>query len=173
MVAQKTVTHEGGKIVGEGICLFIPPQAIPKDDSPTITLQACIGGPFYLSKGLQFVSPVYLAQPPFAFHENVALSLEIFARLESEEDCNKLVFMTSPSKHDIIDGEPRWKFEVNEDELPIFHVGEKMGTIELKHFCFFGFAGDIIMCFISVIIYDNIYHVCVVCRAWLLQAELL
>ena len=127
--------------MGEGISLFIPHGAIPKGDSCTISLQACIGGPFYLPKGLQFVSPIYLAQPPFAFHENVILSLEVFAKLESEKDCDELVFVTSPSKHDIVDKEARWKFEVNQDNEPSFHIGEKIGRIELKHFCFFGFAG--------------------------------
>lgn len=140
-VSRQKVTHEGGTIEGEGIRLVIPHRAIPEDDSPTISLQACIGGPFYLPKHLQFVSPVYLAQPPFAFHENVSLSLELFARLESQEDSDKLVFVTSPSKHDVVDKEARWKFEVNHDKEASFDVVKKIGTIELKHFCFFGFAG--------------------------------
>lgn len=135
------MTHQGGEIVGKGIHLFIPLGAIPKGDSPTISLQACIGGPFYLPKGLQFISPVFLAQPPFAFHENVTLSLEMFARLESERDCSNVVFVTSPSKHDIVHKEARWKFEVDEGDIPHFRMGEKNGRIKLKHFCFFGFAG--------------------------------
>ena len=105
---EGTLTSLGGEISGTGIQLTIPQGAIPGGDSIDISLKACIGGPFYLPKGYKFVSPVFLAQPPFAFHKEVILEMEIFAELEE----NELVFVTSSSKPEIVEDKAEWKFKV-------------------------------------------------------------
>ena len=134
------LAHDGGEIRGEGICLSIPPGAIGTNDFLKISLKACIGGPFYLPEGLQFVSPVYLIQPHYIFHKNVTLSLEVFSALDSEEDRTRLVFVTSSYKQDADDKRARLMFKSCEGELG-FDMEKKIATMEMKHFCFTAMAG--------------------------------
>ena len=129
---EGTLTSLGGEISGTGIQLTIPQDAIPGGDSIDISLKACIGGPFYLPKGFKFVSPVFLAQPPFAFHKKVILEMEIFAELEE----NELVFVTSSSKPDIVDDEAEWKFKVTNTK-PEFCDEKSPEWLKLTTFAFF------------------------------------
>ena len=133
---EGTLTSLGGEISGTGIQLTIPQDAIPGGDSIVISLKACIGGPFYLPKGFKFVSPVFLVQPPVAFHKKVILEMEIFAELEE----NELVFVTSSSKPDIVDDEAEWKFKVTNTK-PKFCDEKKSGMVNVNHFCFFSLGG--------------------------------
>ena len=45
---EAIMTNKGGIIKGEGIELSVPPGAISEGDEITITIQACVGGPFCL-----------------------------------------------------------------------------------------------------------------------------
>ena len=134
--------HDGGNIKGEGIHLSIPRGAIHTDDSPMISLRACIAGPFFLPEGFQFVSPVYLIQPHYVFNKNVTLSLEVFSKLDSEEDCSHLIFVTSSSRHDTVEKGKRWTFQLHEGKLSC-DVEKKTVTTEFKHFCQVAAAGNL------------------------------
>ena len=130
------LSFNGGEIICTGIKLTIPQGAIRRGESINMSLRTCIGGPFYLPKGYKFVSPVFLAQPSFTFHKDVILKMEIFAEVEKEE----LVFVTSPSKPDIVKDKAEWKFKAA-TRKPKLNAGNNFGVIHLKHFCFFSFAG--------------------------------
>ena len=136
-LSERILTFDGGEIVGTGIKLTIPQGAIPKGDSIKVSLQACIGGPFYLPKGYRFISPVFLAQPPFIFHKDVILKMEIFADVEEDE----LVLVTSSSKPDIVGDESQWTFR-EEASKPKFCDGKKFGVVPLNHFTLFAFRGE-------------------------------
>ena len=133
------ITREGGKIEGEGIRLVVPPGAVAGNDEANISLQACLGGPFCLPEGLNFLSPVYLIEPPFAFHDNVTLSIDMFIKLDTEEDLDEIKFVTSPTKGVVVEENAQWNFRVY--GAPKFSVGSNQGEIDLKHFCFAAFAG--------------------------------
>ena len=130
------LAFNGGEIICTGIKLTIPQGAIRWGESINMSLRTCIGGPFYLPKGYKFVSPVFLAQPSFTFHKDVILKMEIFAEVEKED----LVFVTSPSKPDIVKDKPEWKFKAA-TRKPKLNAEKLFGVIHLKHFCFFSFAG--------------------------------
>ena len=140
---MQKLTHEGGEIKGEGIHLSIPRGAIRTNDSPIISLRACIAGPFFLPEGFQFTSPVYLIQLHYVFDENVALSLEVFSKLDSEEDYSHLAFVTSSSRHDIIEKRKRWTFISHKGKLSC-DVEKKTVTMEFKHFCPVAVAGNFV-----------------------------
>lgn len=134
---EVTITKKGGKIEGEGVSLTVPPGAV--NDEVTISLQACIGGPFCLPEDLAFISPVYLIQPPCVFHSALTLSIKMFVDLETQEDCDEVVFVTSPTKKVLNeDNEAQWNFRTYGS--PRLTIGERNGEIDLKHFCFAALA---------------------------------
>ena len=133
--AEKEVDHRGAQVIGEGIKLRVPENALQSGDSVKIELQGCIKGPFVLPRDTVLVSPVYRVAPPFVFHEEVILTIEHFAVLESDEDCDEMVFITSPTKPKIREktGEAYWKFQVY--AKPECVVRSRHGDVHLRHFC--------------------------------------
>lgn len=136
--AQQTVDRKGATITGEGVKLFIPEGAVPSTDKVDILLQSCLGGPFVLPDDYVFASPVFLFSPPFAFHREVVLTIEHFACLDTDEDCNEIAFFTSKTKPTISKNEPYWYFHQYGE--PKFQRRSRFGTIHLRHFCFGGFG---------------------------------
>ena len=156
--AEKVITSKGGEIVGEGIKLHVPEGAVKAEDDVKISLQACIGGPFSLPEGMDLVSPVYLIEPPFAFHQSLRLSIDLFIELKTEEDSRDIAFVSSSTKyiHDE-NNEVHWKFR-KYGNSPEFHIGGPgcgKGFMDLRHFCFAGFARGIGMPLI-ILFHSNI-----------------
>lgn len=87
-----------------------------------------------------FMSPVYLIQPPFAFHKSVTLSIKLFAILKSKEECENTVFVTSPTRAVEKDENAQWNFKTYGS--PKCSEGSRNGNgeIELTHFCLTSFA---------------------------------
>jgi hypothetical protein len=136
--SEAKIAKEGGEIVGEGITLVVPPGALPEGDPVSISLQACVGGPFYLPNDkMVFMSSVFLIEPPCVFHKSVTLSIDLFTSVKNR-DSERIVFVTSPTKGIIRGESAQWIFK--EYGTPNFSVGSKSGKIELKHFCFASFA---------------------------------
>ena len=127
--------HRGATVIGEGIKLRLPENAVQSGDSVNIELQGCIEGPFVLPHDTVLVSPVYRIAPPFVFHEEVMLTIEHFAVLETDEDCDEMVFITSPKMPKITEKTDKayWKFEVY--TKPECAVSSQHGDVCLKHFC--------------------------------------
>ena len=134
--AKQAVDCNGGTIVGEGIELNVPENAIQPGDSVEIELQGCLGGPFKFPNGITPVSPVYRIAPPFVFHREVTLKIEHFAVLESPDDCEDIVFISSPTKPKIRKHKetPCWKFRIYSH--PECASRGRYGIIRLTHFCF-------------------------------------
>lgn len=134
--AEKVVDSNGATITGEGIRLTVPQYAIQPGDSVTIALQACLDGPFVLPDDTVLVSPVYRIAPPCIFRQDVILTIEHFAELETLEDCNEIVFITSPTKPKLRPHkeEAYWKFK-NLHIKPECKPKSQRGNIYLSHFC--------------------------------------
>ena len=145
---EKKMTKKGGIIIGEEVKLSVPPGAIPADDEVTVSLQACVGGPFSLPQSesgeeLVFISPVYLIQPPIVFRDNVTLSIHTFVEYDDDYDFDDFCFVTSPTQKVLNEkDEPHWVFQkFGFPEFDEESRGRRMrGMIRLKHFCFCGFA---------------------------------
>ena len=137
-IYEKTFTCKGGSVSGSGLSLTIPKEAIPRDESVTISVRPCIGGPFNFPKNYSLISPVYLVEPPFAFHKHLTLHIELFAETEDKED---IYFMTSPPKPTFKDTKAEWNFALGYSKPVLHKTEENIGVMRLKHFCFFAFAG--------------------------------
>jgi hypothetical protein len=132
--------NKGGIIRGEGIQLRIPPNAIgPRQNSrTTISLRACIDGPFQLPNDVHLASPVFLVTcAPFVnFHREVTLTLHHFVQLTSREECERMVFLTSPQTPAV---DKHWRFEISETQ-PLCFQNFTYGEVEVTHFSFVCFG---------------------------------
>lgn len=137
--ARRTVGNDGATIKGEGIQLEVPKNALVPGDSIEIELHGCLGGPFILPEDVVLVSPVYRLAPPCAFREDVVLTIEHFGVLESPEDCDEIVFITSPTKPRIRD-QAYWKFCVYNKVQLKCEIGSRYVNLLLRHFCLGGVA---------------------------------
>ena len=131
--AKKDVDDTGDTIVGEGIKLVVPENALESGDKITVELQACLSGRFVLPDNMVLVSPVYRIAPPCVFHRDVTLTIEHFALLERDTDCNDIVFISSPSKPKISEDQAYWKFHVL--AAPECRPRSQHGKIKVDHFC--------------------------------------
>ena len=139
------IGHRGGTLRGEGAQLRIPPNAIKKRISAKISLQGCISGPFILPEDTQLAtcSPVFLVQytPQYGFQWKVTLTLQHFVHLQTHEQCNDVVLLTSPQMkvEDLDEDYVYWKFTIS-DEQPQCFPHTSYGEVELTHFCFLCFG---------------------------------
>lgn len=134
--AKKTVDSKGTTIKGEGIQLKIPENAIEPGKLVDIAIQGCIDGPFVLPDDIVLVSPVYLFTPSHEFLEDVTLTIEHYAELESDEDCGDVYFITSPTKPEIQkDGEEEVHWEFSVYAQPDCTPRGQHAKLYLRHFC--------------------------------------
>ena len=135
--AEMVVDDKGGTVIGEGIQLDIPENAIVSGDSVDIALQGCLGGPFLLPSGITLVSPVYRIAPPCVFRQEVVLTIEHFAQLELARDCEEMVFITSPTKPKIRQkaAQAQWKFRISEHARLECELRSQKAKLHLRHFC--------------------------------------
>ena len=140
--SSSTVGCKGATLKGEGIQLKVPRNAIKKGKPVDVCLQACTSGPFSPPDGVELVSPVYLVSctPRCIFEREVTLIMEHFVRLQSYEQCNDVVLLTSSEERSRAYDQDGWQFEVA-DQRPKCSPYTTYGEVELTHFCFlcFGF----------------------------------
>ena len=136
-----TIGKKGGVIRGEGIQLRVPPNAIGRQQSRTISLRACIDGPFQLPEDVHLASPVFLVTctPHYDFQREVALTLHHFVQLISCEECDMMVLLTSPQTPTRDKHGSHWRFEVS-DKQPRCFQNITFGEVELTHFSFVCFG---------------------------------
>ncbi len=131
-----SVSSKAKKILWDeiGVFLDIPEGAVPPDKVLNLTVWPCIQGPFVPPPGYQFASPVFIIGPQFKFEKKLLLQLSHFIRLQSSDDCEKMVFLSARStSHFTKDGKLGYHFNLLEGGS--FEVGRPVGSINLSHFC--------------------------------------
>ena len=130
-----TIGDRGGVIRGEGIQLRIPPNAIGRHKSRTISLRACIDGPFQLPEGVHLASPVFLVTctPSGNFYREVTLTVHHFVRLTTHEECEMMVLLTSPQTPTRDKRGQHWRFEIS-DKQPRCFENLTHGEVDVTHF---------------------------------------
>jgi hypothetical protein len=125
------VGNKGGVIRGEGIQLRIPPKATGRQRSRTISLRACIDGPFQLPEDVHLASPVFLVTctPSGNFDREVTLTLHHFVQLTSHEECERMVFLTSLQTPAV---DKHWRFEISKTQ-PLCFQNFTHGEVEVTH----------------------------------------
>ena len=135
------MTAEGANICWEeiGIEFDIPHGAMPEGKSLELSVWPSITGPFVLPEGYDLASPVYLISPAFDFVHNITLRMYHYCGLETEQQCDNMVFISSPATPNIVQPHPQYQFKVL--SKGIFRHSEAYGCVSLKHFCNTAIAG--------------------------------
>ena len=116
----------------------IPPGAIPESKELELTVWPCSDGQFQLPEDYELASPVFLVSPSFEFSHEINLTMYHFSNLEMEEDCERMVFLSSPTAPNMkMAGEkPAYQFRVL--GKGVFKPHRNYGQISLTHFCIIG-----------------------------------
>ena len=121
-----------------GIKLMIPPSAVPYDiQQISIAIQVIASGPFVLPFRCQPISCFYWIQSSHKFLKPVEVHLEHHAELLSEEDCQELAFIVSPSTES---SSPPYQFQFFNEINSNFPVGSSYGMIKVADFSIFSIA---------------------------------
>ena len=122
-----------------GIVLSVPEQALTASVEPLeLSVRPCFTGPFKLPEEYESASPAYLIHPSkrVGFQKKVTLRIQHYARLQSEEDCEKMTFLSASSTPKCVDGSsPVYTFKEIESAKGVFRPGDHQGEIALSHFC--------------------------------------
>ena len=135
---RENVDKHGADIIGEGIHVIIPPNAIDdRDKEVSVTVQACLGGPFEIPSDYEPISPVYLLHPLYVFQTEVELKIKVFADIEHNDD---IIFLTSQDKPTVRKKQNIWIFmeeakDVSAKVQP-FSGGSREVSVSVWHFCF-------------------------------------
>ena len=126
------------QLLDYGIKLIIPPSAAPQDiQQIKIAVQVIASGPFVLPSYCQPISCFYWIQSTHKFLKPVEVHLEHHAELLSEEDCQELGFIVSPSTES---SSPPYQFQFSNGINSIFPVGSSYGIIKVSEFSIFSSA---------------------------------
>ena len=123
---------------GLGVTLKIPPNAVQSSDEPaTVSLRACLPNTvFQYPEGCTPLSAVYHISSNSAFDENIELSIEHFADLETDRQANEMIFFRA-------DSEEKGKYSFTPMEGGVFKVGGHRCTISTRLVPSFVSAGSI------------------------------
>ena len=128
------MTSEGGSIAWKAIGVeFDIPGAVPEGKSLELSVWPSIAGPFVLPEAYDLASPVYLISPAFNFMCDITLSMYHYCNLETEQQCDNMVFLSSPATPNADEPHPQYKFRVLAKGR--FLSQELYGCVSLKHFC--------------------------------------
>ncbi len=132
---RENVDKHGADIIGERIHVIIPPNAIDdKDKEVSVTVQACLEGPFEIPSDYEPMSPVYLLHPPYVFQTEVELKIKVFADIEENDD---IIFLTSQDKPTVRKKQNIWIFmeeakDVSAEVQPFSHGCQEV-SVSVRH----------------------------------------
>ena len=135
-----TATEKDICLEDVGISLSIPRDALPSTDPPLdIQIQPCFSGSFEMPDNVEQVSPAYIVSPSrkVAYQKEVLVKIWHHANLETEEDCEDMVFLSASTSPQYRRNTPVYTFREIRGAKGSFRPGEKQpaGQIALKHFC--------------------------------------
>ncbi len=132
---KETVTSEGMEISWEdiGIAFSIPPGAVPGDELLQLTVRPCLTGPFEPPVGYELTSPTFIVSPAFDFVKDIQLVVYHFVILESDNDCERMTFLSASTTPVYEGSQLQYKFKPLRGG--VFQRSQHFGTISLRHFC--------------------------------------
>ena len=123
-----------------GISLTIPEDALPSTDpSLEVQIQPCFSGSWEVPENLELVSPAYIVEPSrdVVLRKEVLVKIWHHANLETEEDCEDMVFLSASTTPEYRDGSPVYVFREITSAKGSFRPRKEQaaGEIALTHFC--------------------------------------
>ena len=137
-VLRKDITSRGVVLKGMGVCLSVPEESLSSTEEPlTLTIHPCFSGPFELPDDCESASPAYLIKHSrrVEFQKDITVKIHHYASLESEEDCDDMVFLSASSTPEFRGSRPVYVFKEIEGVKGVFRPGYQVGEIALRHFC--------------------------------------
>ena len=136
---RKQVTSKGADIVFSdiGLSISVPEQPLQGiEDSVDLLIHPCLSGPFIVPDGYELASPVYMIETSKqgVLQKPCTVRIKHFLKLSNQQDCHDMVFLSSNSKPPKV-GPYQYVFKSIEHATPKFSPDNKVGEIELKHFC--------------------------------------
>ena len=119
-----------------GVTINVPSGAVAAGEEVDLTVRPCLNGQFILPEGYKPASPVYLIRGSTNFLEDVQVSIEHYAVLESERDCNNMAFLFASTTPVNGSNGPEYRFEEIPAEKFVFKKGQTVGTVAQRHFAF-------------------------------------
>ena len=123
-----------------GISLTFPENSLPSNE-PTVevAIQPCFSGSFIMPDDVESMSPAYVIKPnrKITFQKDVVLKIRHYANLQTEEDCEDMVFLSASSTPEYRGSTPVYVFKEIKKARTLFRLGQDqpVGEILLKHFC--------------------------------------
>ena len=132
-----------------GISLKFPENTLPSTDPPLeVAIQPCFSGSFVLPEDIALASPAYAITPnrEVTFQKDLVVKIQHYANLQTEEDCEDMVFLLASSTPEYKGSIPIYKFKEMKEAKRMFRPGQKqpLGEIQLKHFSIIGVGKKII-----------------------------
>ena len=122
-----------------GISITFPENSLPPTDPPLeVNIQPCFSGPFEMPDGIESVSPAYIIKynRRITFLKDVILKIQHYANLQTEEDCENMVFLSARCIPEYRGSSPIYVFKEITDSKGLFRPGQEkpFGENKLKHF---------------------------------------
>ena len=138
-----TTSANSIKLENVGISLSIPEGALHSTDLPLeVQIQPCFSGSWEVPENLDLVSPAYIVKLSslVTFKKDVLVKIWHHANLETEEDCEDMVFLSASTTPEYRDGRPVYVFQEITGVKGSFRPREEQpaGVIALKHFSLLG-----------------------------------
>ena len=137
-VIQEVITSIGSTLEGMGICVSIPQDSLSFPEEPlTLQIHPCFSGPFQLPDFYESASPAYLIKPSrrVEFQKDIKVKIHHYACLESEEDCDDMVFLSASTTPEFRESGPVYIFKEIKQAKGVFKPGYLIGEITLRYFC--------------------------------------
>ena len=136
---KQLVTSAGAHITSWweeiGVEFNIPPGAVPEGKELELSVWPCSDGPFHLPEDYELASPVFLVSPSFDFSCEINLTMYHFSNLEMEEDCERMVFLSSPTTPNMKLADEKLAYQFRVLRNGVFKPHRNYGQISLTHFC--------------------------------------
>ena len=137
-IVQEEITFKREvSLKGTGIELLIPDDDSKFKESLIVTVRTCLSGPFELPEDYEPASPAYSIQPSrrVKFQKAVTVKIHHYASLESEEDCDDMVFLSARFTPKYRESRPVFVFKEIKGAKGVFKTANHVGEIKLSHFC--------------------------------------
>ena len=114
---------------GYGFYIEVPDGALAPGVTASVAVKVILGGQFKLPANSQLISAVYWITSSEVFLKDVAVNIQHYAVIRSEEQCSKLRFIVAKCSQEV-----PYTFREKEG---LFNAHTQYGAIKVKHFSIF------------------------------------
>ncbi len=121
-----------------GISVTIPENLLSCTDSVNLSIRPCFHGPFLLPDDHVSASPAYLIKTnrKVPFQKDFTIRIHHHTRLQGEEDCNDMVFLSASATPEYRGAHPVYTFKKIPEVKGTFRLGDQVGEISVRGFSF-------------------------------------